>query len=133
MYSYEIHFYNVPNELVEEIDNTFTYLKCETGFAATDWRILKTKDSFVAKFPSNKPFDLNIERALSNNLIYSLIGKEQFFSIIYYACIYSGINHADMDIFFVSDDKTKHRVILDKYCEMELSGNSNIFSIAQMN
>ena len=122
MHSYEIHFYNVHKELFADIELAFEDFNWSSGFAAYDWQSTKTKDSIFFEFKSIKPFVLDVKRVHPKNLLNVLIGKEQFFSRIYHASIYSDfdITYQDMDVFFVSDKGRIHTVLLDKYCEMYL-------------
>lgn len=120
MYSYEIHSCSLPDKLVDEIDGMFTNFKSESGLAVKDYCIIKTEDCIVIKFTSSKPIDFDVKRAVPNNLIFSLIGKDQFFSKIYWNCVWLGINHEKMDIYFMSDTNAKHIVELDKYCAIHI-------------
>jgi hypothetical protein len=122
MYNYEIRFRNIPAGQSEYLENQFLQYIHGASFAAVEWAIERnSNDRITFKFSSRKVFDPDCEDGINDNLIPVLLGKEQFFSNIWYQFLYDDFNQLEIDrmkTVFVADDGSEWTVDYSKYCSL---------------
>ena len=120
MYSYEIHFYDAPSRMILPIEETFADFAWHKGFAPQHQQIAKSDISILFKFTSQKPFTISMNRVYPSNLLYVLLGKEQFFARVYYECLEEDVDPSKLIVHFVSHYRKIHKVTLGEYSELSV-------------
>jgi len=120
LYSYQFLFYDVNKEQVDCLIAQMQDYDWDAGFAINECFLTKDDEKIIFKFTSSKAFDdKDIENwtdeDLDKNLITRMIGKEQFFSGIFF----SELGIEDKRVVFVDSNNNEYNVTISKYSDLE--------------
>jgi len=120
LYSYQLLFYDVKKEQIDYLIAQMQDYDWDAGFAISECFLTKDDEKIIFKFTSSKAFDdKDIENwtdeDLDKNLITRMIGKEQFFSGIFF----SELGIEDKRVVFVDSNNNEYNVTISKYSDLE--------------
>ena len=124
MYTYEIRFFNVSPNRIDFLETHFKDYSCGSSFDTKNWIVVKAPNSVFFKFTSPKHFDCDIDSGSNGNLACKLLGKDQFFSEIWYQFINDNEEQYDMgkiEVIFIDVDQSEWEVKLSNSSSMRLA------------
>ncbi len=120
LYSYQLLFYDVKKEQIDYLIAQMQNYDWDAGFAISECFLTKDDEKIIFKFTSSKAFDDKdeenwTEEDLDENLLTRMIGKEQFFSGIFF----SELGIEDKRVVFVDSNNNEYNVAISKYSDLE--------------
>ncbi len=120
LYSYQLLFYDVKKEQIDYLIAQMQDYDWDAGFAISECFLTKDDEKIIFKFTSSKAFDDKdeenwTEEDLDENLLTRMIGKEQFFSGIFF----SELGIEDKRVVFVDSNNNEYNVAISKYSDLE--------------
>jgi len=119
LFDYQLMFDNISDDQQEYLIGHFDNYSWDMGLAISEGFVETDGSKTVFKFNTPKSFALKDESEwtgndLENNLLTRLVGKEQFFSNMFF----DEMGMEDIEITFISG-ADKYKVELSKYSTME--------------
>jgi hypothetical protein len=119
IYEYEMIFLDLNETQYDFLISHFDDYSWSSGLAINEGFVESNGNRTVFRFTSIKKFDFKNSEEMADddlelNLITRLIGKEQFFSNMFF----EGIGLEEKSITFISGDE-KYKVTISKYSDME--------------
>ena len=127
-FKYHIEFLNTPDSQIEYLAQHFIDYASDLAFSVKgEAEFKQSEDNLHIRitFQSPKFFDADDEdEDTENNIFHNLIGKEQFFSNIFYQFLPEDGSEDDdflgkFKAFFIDHDKNQWAVQFDKYCGLK--------------
>jgi len=120
LYSYQLLFYDVKKEQIDYLIAQMQDYDWDAGFAISECFLTKDDEKIIFKFTSSKAFDDKdeenwTEEDLDENLLTRMIGKEQFFSGIFF----SELGIEDKRVVFVDSSNNEYNVAISKDSDLE--------------
>lgn len=120
LYSYQLLFYDVKKEQIDYLIAQMQNYDWDAGFAISECFLTKDDEKIIFKFTSSKAFDDKdeenwTEEDLDENLLTRMIGKEQFFSGIFF----SELGIEDKRVVFVDSNNNEYNVDISKDSDLE--------------
>ncbi len=120
LYSYQLLFYDVKKEQIDYLIAQMQDYDWDAGFAISECFLTKDDEKIIFKFTSSKAFDDKdeenwTEEDLDENLLTRMIGKEQFFSGIFF----SELGIEDKRVVFVDSNNNEYNVAISKDSDLE--------------